>query len=102
MHPRASYWLADFRLRNPYRRAHTVRGRSTTRSFFRAGNLAVVLVLVVVRIAIDDQHFIIVALYRLLARMRQQLGRVQFLDRNASSTFGNELHLIFSCRAPRG
>ena len=44
-------------------------------------NLVVVLVLVMMRIDVDDQHVVELALLRLLARVRQQPGGVELFDR---------------------
>ena len=50
------------------------------------------LVLVVVRVDIDDQYVVEFPLVRLLAGMRQQPRRVQFLDGNAAAAIGNQVH----------
>ncbi len=42
--------------------------------------LAEVLVLVVMRVDVDDQHVVELALHRLLAGVRQQAAGVQLLD----------------------
>ena len=51
-----------------------------------------ILVLVVVRIHVDDQHVVEIALHRLLAGVRQQPGGVQLVDRYASAAFSEQVH----------
>src|SRR5262249_1311186 len=50
------------------------------------------LVLVVVAVHVDDQNVVKIALLRLLARMGEQLGRVELFDGDASSAVGEKLH----------
>ena len=50
------------------------------------------LVLVMMRIHIDDDDVIELALHRLLARVRKQPGRIQLVDRYASAALSKELH----------
>ena len=50
------------------------------------------LVLVVMRVDVDDQHVVELALHRLLAGVGQQPGGVQLLDRYASAAISNEIH----------
>jgi hypothetical protein len=45
-----------------------------------------------VRIDVDDKHVVELALLRLLARVGEQPGGVELLDRNASAAVGNEVH----------
>ena len=65
--------------------------------FHERQDLAEVLVLVVVRVDVDDQHVVELALHRLLAGVSEQLAGVQFLDCYASAAISNEVHDVFSC-----
>ena len=58
--------------------------------------LAVVLALVVMRVDVDDQHVVELALHRLLAGVRQQPAGVQLLDGYASAAIRNKVHGVFS------
>jgi hypothetical protein len=44
------------------------------------------------RIAVDDQHFIVFALLRLLPRVRKQLRRIEFFHRYAPAAIRKEIH----------
>ena len=55
-----------------------------------------VLVLVVMRVDVDDQHVVELALHRLLAGVSQQPAGVQFIDRDASAAISNKVHGVFS------
>ena len=56
--------------------------------------LVVMLVLVMVRVDIDDQNVVEPALVRLLGGMREQPRGVELLDGNASAAIGDQLHDI--------
>ena len=60
--------------------------------FHERQKFVVVFVLVVMRIDVDDQDVVEVALVRLLAGMRQQPRRVELLDGNAAAAVGNQIH----------
>jgi hypothetical protein len=45
-----------------------------------------------VRVDVDDQNIVKLALVRLLARMSQESGGVEFIDRYPPATIGNEVH----------
>src|SRR6516165_9307963 len=55
-------------------------------------DIAVVLVLVVVSVHVDDDKVVEVALDRLLAGMGEKPGGVQLVDRYASAAFSEEVH----------
>ena len=55
-------------------------------------DFVVVLGLIVVRIHVDDQNVVELALHRLLAGVGQQPRGVQLIDRNASAAFSKEVH----------
>ena len=65
--------------------------------FHERQDVAEVLVLVVVRVDVDDQHVVELALHRLLAGVRQQAAGVQFFDCYAPAAISNEVHDVFSC-----
>ena len=54
------------------------------------------LVLVVMRVDVDDQHVVELALHRLLAGVRQQPAGVQLFDGDASAAISNKVHGVFS------
>ena len=54
------------------------------------------LVLVVVRVDVDDQHVVELALHRLLAGVSQQPAGVQLLDCYAPAAICNKVHGVFS------
>jgi hypothetical protein len=45
-----------------------------------------------VRIDVDDQNIVELALMRLLARMSQKPGGVELIDRDAPAAIRNEVH----------
>jgi hypothetical protein len=45
-----------------------------------------------VRIDVHDQDIVQLALVRLLARVRQEPGGVEFVDRHPPAAIGNEVH----------
>src|SRR5690348_13339543 len=57
-------------------------------------NLAVVLALVVMRIDINNQNVVEVALVRLLPGMREQPRGVELLDRDPPAAFNDEIHRL--------
>ena len=64
--------------------------------FHERQDLAEVLVLVVVRIDVDDHHVVELALHRLLAGVRQQPAGVQLFDGYAPAAISNKVHDVFS------
>ena len=50
------------------------------------------LVLVVVRVHVDDEYVVELALNRLFAGVREEPGGVQLVDRYASAAFSEEVH----------
>ena len=60
--------------------------------FHERQELVVVLVLVMMRIDIDDQDVVELALMRLLARVREQPGGVELLDGDAAAAVGDQVH----------
>ena len=64
--------------------------------FHERQDVVEVLVLVVVRIDVDDQHVVELALHRLLAGVSQQPAGVQLFDRYASAAISNKVHGVFS------
>src|SRR5262249_23569817 len=50
------------------------------------------LVLVMVRIDVDDEHVIELALLRLLAGVSEKPGGIELFDRDASAAVGDEFH----------
>ena len=55
-------------------------------------DVAVVLVLVVVRVHIDDENVVELALHRLLASVGKKSAGIQLIDRDASTAFSEEVH----------
>ena len=55
-------------------------------------DVAHVLVLVVVRVDVDDQHVVELALHRLLPRMREQPRGVEFVDGDAPAAIRDQVH----------
>ena len=51
------------------------------------------LVLVMVRIHIDNEHIVELALHRLLARMREKSRRIELVHGDAPAAFSNEVHV---------
>src|SRR5579864_2588879 len=62
--------------------------------FYVGQEFAVILILVMVGVDIDDDHVVEVALVRLLAGVRQQPRSVQFLDRYAATAVSDEIHCV--------
>ena len=56
-------------------------------------DFAVVLVLVVMSVHVDDQDVVELALDRLLAGVSEKPGGVQLVDRYASAAFSEEVHV---------
>ena len=59
------------------------------------------LALVVMRVAIDDHDILELAVARLFGGMRQQLARVEFLDRYATAAISDEIHGVSPVSARR-
>ena len=57
------------------------------------------LVLVVVRVDVDDHHVVELALHRLLAGVSQQTAGVQLFDCYAPAAICNKVHDVFSCNS---
>ena len=60
--------------------------------FHERKNFAHVLVFIMMRVDIDDHEVVELAQVRLLARMRQKPGGVEFIDRDAPAAISNEVH----------
>ena len=54
------------------------------------------LVLVVMRVDVDDQHVVELALHRLLAGVGEKPGGVQLVDSYASAAISDEVHGVVS------
>ena len=54
------------------------------------------------RIDVDDQHFVELVVARLLGRMREELGRVEFVNLYAAATIRNEVHDLSLLLVPDG
>ena len=59
------------------------------------------LVLVMMRIDIDDQHVVELAPLRLLGGVAQKLGGVELVDGNAAPAISNEVHWMSSSLSAR-
>ena len=62
--------------------------------FHERQELVVVLVFVMVRIDVDDQDVVELALMRLLARVREQPGGVELFDGYAAPAVGYQVHVV--------
>src|SRR5262245_27884774 len=94
-HAAAQVLVTDIGLHHAAAAAFAQRGQGELPEdvVFHVGNeLAEVLVLVVMRIDVDDQHVIELALDRLLAGVGQQAAGVQLLHWNASAAISNQVH----------
>ncbi len=60
--------------------------------FHEGQEFVVVLVLVMMRIDIDDQDVVEAALMRLLARVRQEPRGVELFDGDAAAAVGDQVH----------
>ena len=60
--------------------------------FHERQEFVVMLVLVMVRVDVDDQNVVEVALVRLLARMREEPRGVELLDGDAAAAIGDQVH----------
>ena len=60
--------------------------------FHERQEFVVVLVLVMMRVDVDDQDVVEAALMRLLARMRKEPRGVELFDGDAASAIGDQVH----------
>src|SRR4029077_11515117 len=65
--------------------------------FHERQDVGEVLVLVVVRVDVDDHDVVDLALHSLLTVVSQQTAGVEFLDCYASAAICNKVHDVFSC-----